>query len=323
MKTRYSILFMFFATFLNAQIVVDFEEFDLPVDTFLNGSDGSGGYSTNGVLLANNYNAEFRSWTGWAISSTTDTLTPGFMNQYSAIPGSGVDGSTTYAVSYSFGPNILRLENEMAGRQVEGLYITNGTYPYLSMRDGDGFAKKFGGASGEEPDFFLLTIKGYLEGALLPDSVNFYLADYRFEDNSQDYIVDEWTFVDVSSLGAVDSLAFSLSSSDVGQFGINTPTFFCIDNIQIGNLVSSSEELLVEERLVEVFPNPAADFIQIHHDFDKEVNCALFDMSGRLILQKILQNRTERMDLQALRKGTYILVLNGEEYRISKLIVKQ
>jgi hypothetical protein len=74
---------------------------------------------------------------------------------------------------------------------------------------------------------------------------------------------------------------------------------------------------------VEVFPNPAADFIQIHHDFDKEVNCALFDMSGRLILQKILQNRTERMDLQALRKGTYILVLNGEEYRISKLIVKQ
>jgi hypothetical protein len=274
-------------------------------------------------FLANNYNAEFRSWTGWAISSTTDTLTPGFMNQYSAIPGSGVDGSTTYAVSYSFGTNILRLENEMAGRQVEGLYITNGTYPYLSMRDGDGFAKKFGGASGEEPDFFLLTIKGYLEGALLPDSVNFYLADYRFEDNSQDYIVDEWTFVDVSSLGAVDSLAFSLSSSDVGQFGINTPTFFCIDNIQIGNLVSSSEELLVEERLVEVFPNPAADFIQIHHDFDKEVNCALFDMSGRLILQKILQNRTERMDLQALRKGTYILVLNGEEYRISKLIVKQ
>jgi hypothetical protein len=52
MKTRYSILFMFFATFLSAQIVVDFEEFDLPVDTFLNGSDGSGGYSTNGVLLS-------------------------------------------------------------------------------------------------------------------------------------------------------------------------------------------------------------------------------------------------------------------------------
>jgi hypothetical protein len=323
MKTRYSILFMFFATFLNAQIVVDFEEFDLPVDTFLNGSDGSGGYSTNGVLLANNYNAEFRSWTGWAISSTTDTLTPGFMNQYSAIPGSGVDGSTTYAVSYSFGTNILRLENEMAGRQVEGLYITNGTYPYLSMRDGDGFAKKFGGASGEEPDFFLLTIKGYLEGALLPDSVNFYLADYRFEDNSQDYIVDEWTFVDVSSLGAVDSLAFSLSSSDVGQFGINTPTFFCIDNIQIGNLVSSSEELLVEKRLVEVFPNPAADFIQIHHDFDKEVDCALFDMSGRLIQQKTLHNRTERMDLQTLQKGTYMLVFNVNGYGGSQLVLKQ
>jgi hypothetical protein len=46
------------------------------------------------------------------------------------------------------------MENEMAGRQVEGLYITNGTYPYLSMRDGDGFAKKFGGASGDGARLF-------------------------------------------------------------------------------------------------------------------------------------------------------------------------
>jgi hypothetical protein len=53
MKTRYSILFMFFATFLSAQtLIVDFEDFNLPVDTFLNGSDGSGGFSTNGILLA-------------------------------------------------------------------------------------------------------------------------------------------------------------------------------------------------------------------------------------------------------------------------------
>jgi hypothetical protein len=314
---------MFFVTFLNAQITIDFETFNLPIDTFLNGSDGSGGFSANGVFLSNNYNTEFMSWTGWAISSTTDTLTPGFMNQYSAIPGSGAEQSNTYAVSYSFDANILRLEAEVAGRQINGLYITNGTYPYLSIRDGDSFAKKFGGVSGDDPDFFLLTIKGYSEGTISADSVNFYLADYRFEDNSQDYIVDEWIFVDLSSLGAVDSLAFTLSSSDGGQFGINTPTFFCIDNIQIGNLVSSSEGFPVEERLVQVFPNPAADFIQIHHDFDKEVDCALFDLSGRLIQQKTLQNRTETIDLQTLQKGTYMLVFNVNGYRGSQLVLKQ
>ena len=44
------------------------------------------------------------------------------------------------------------------------------------------------------------------------------LADYRFEDNSQDYIVDTWEFIDVSatSLNAADTIAFVLSSSDVG-----------------------------------------------------------------------------------------------------------
>jgi hypothetical protein len=34
------------------------------------------------------------------------------------------------------------------------------TYAALSMRDGDGFAKQFGGASGDDPDYFLLTITG-------------------------------------------------------------------------------------------------------------------------------------------------------------------
>jgi hypothetical protein len=37
---------------------------------------------------------------------------------------------------------------------VTGAYFTNTTYAALSMLSGDSFAKKFGGASGDDPDWF-------------------------------------------------------------------------------------------------------------------------------------------------------------------------
>jgi hypothetical protein len=61
--------------------------------------------------------------------------------------------------------------------------------------------------------------------------VDFYLADYRFADSNDDYIVDSWRQVDLSSLGHATRVTFALSSSDVGMFGMNTPAYFAVDQI--------------------------------------------------------------------------------------------
>ena len=66
---------------------------------------------------------------------------------------------------------------------------------------------------------------------MVTGEVEFYLADYRFADNGEDYIVDTWEYIDLSSLGAVKSLEFGLSSSDVGDFGMNTPAYFALDTV--------------------------------------------------------------------------------------------
>ena len=100
------------------------------------------------------------------------------------------------------------------------------------MRDGDSFAKKFGGTSGNDPDFFRLTNNGLNALSQPTGSVDFYLADYRFSNNASDYIVTSWTAVDLSSLSAsTNALTFSVASSDVGGSGINTPTYFAADQI--------------------------------------------------------------------------------------------
>ena len=200
------LLFAFLGAFAiaQAQTTATFENFGLSPGAYLNGSDGSGGFASGHVFLPNTYDTQFQFWSGWAISSDTDTQTPGFLNEFSAITGGGQEGSTTYAVTYcGFGGSTIALTEEAAGAPVEGLWITNSTYAYLSMRDGDAFSKRFGGITGNDPDYFLLTVKKYLGGSLGSDSIDFYLADYRFADNAQDYIIDEWTWLDLSALGNV------------------------------------------------------------------------------------------------------------------------
>jgi len=172
-----------------------------------------------------NYGSGYFS-SGWTYSNQTDTTMPGYTNQYSSYAGTGQGGSSNYAVAYD-GPISVSFTTPTA---LTGAWFTNTTYAALSMRDGDSFAKAFGGAFGNDADFFTLTISGY-NGGNSTGSVDFFLADYRFADNSQDYIVKDWTFVGLQSLGAVDRLAFSLDSSDTGSFGMNTPAYFAMDTL--------------------------------------------------------------------------------------------
>lgn len=220
-----------------AEVVVDFEDVPLPSSTsagdYYNGSDLAGGFVSRAISFNNDYNAAWSSWSGWAASNSTDTTTAGFANQYSAFPGSGAQGSDNFGMAHNFAPGVAVITFPLP-TEVTGTYITNGTYAALSMRDGDQFAKKFGGASGNEPDWFKLAIFGKDMSGGTTGTVDFYLADYRFGDNNQDYIVNEWTWVDLTSLGTeVKSLEFELTSSDRGDFGMNTPAYVAWDNLEL------------------------------------------------------------------------------------------
>jgi hypothetical protein len=112
------------------------------------------------------------SWDGFVYSNETDTTTPGYDNQFSAITGGGVNDSSNYGIScipldwmggYEPIPQTVSF-GAVTGNDydsiISGAFFTNTTYAYFSMRDGDGFAKKFGGESGDDEDWFKLIIKG-------------------------------------------------------------------------------------------------------------------------------------------------------------------
>ncbi len=309
-----TVIFSFLLFGISAQTTADFENFGLQNNEYLNGSDLSGGFTSGNVFVPNNYYPAWDGWDGWAVSTMKDSLTPGFTNQFSAITAKGVNGSDTYVVSYAPAGSILHLENDAKGEPLSGLYITNSTYAYLSMRDGDSFAKKFGGAIGNDPDYLSVTIKKYLDGELSLDSIEFFLADYRFEDNDMDYIIKEWVYLDLSILGSADSLYFEMRSTDNSTFGMNTPAYFCVDNIVTSDGILSIQG--IEEEHAKIYPNPASDYILIDTDNVKAIQ--IFDSFGNSIMQK--EGNEEILDITELPSGQYILKIKYNDGIISTTI---
>jgi hypothetical protein len=225
---------------LAAAETADFEDLALAAESFYNGSDGAGSFESRSAVFNNLYDDSFFIyWEGFSYSNTTDTTTEGYINQYSAYPGSGAEGSTVYGVAYQPGyygygtvPTIAFPEEI----SISSVSVANTTYAYLTMKKGDiyGFTEKFGGDTGDDEDWFLLTITGKDADGNVTGTVEFYLADYRFVNNEHDYIVDDWIRVDLSNLGEVKSIEFALTSSDTDPdptIGMNTPSYFAVDNI--------------------------------------------------------------------------------------------
>ncbi len=218
-----------------------FEAVPLDGQGVWNGVDGSGGVADGPCFFGNSYSAEYASWEGFAVSSHTDTTTPGWGNQYSAVPGAGAGGSAAYAVAFAgfAGPPTLTFPGAPDGVLVESIQVTNTTYTFLSLRDGDAFAKKFGGAEGTDPDWFKLTFTGHDGTGAAVGSVDVYLADFRADDAADDTLVDQWLRVDLAGLGPVSSLTLSFASSDVGAWGMNTPAYAALDDVTVRPLDAS------------------------------------------------------------------------------------
>ena len=247
--------------------VADFEDLRLEPESYWSGFDSEPyppenigeehPFFSNGVEFYN-YHVEgydaawdywYSYWEGWAYSNMTDTTTPGYANQYSAITGRGVAGSSNYGVAYlpqTDHPEtdpFRRVPVEVANTgdpNRHGVYLTNTTYAYYTIRDGSFVAKPFGHSKSEgewvdtqEPDWFMLTVSGLdaSGSSIAAEPIPFYLADYRADENEDDYIVDRWTWLDVSPLvdGGAETLQFVFDSSDTGAYGINTPLYFALD----------------------------------------------------------------------------------------------
>lgn len=323
----------------SAQTVADFETPVLPkADTFyLNyGPKLTDRGFDNGLAHFPFYTDSFGTtafWTrGFTYSNVTNDSTGGAGNQYAAKTGSGANGSDQYAVAQFgsvYGDSLkIGLLGRAVGKGAQGFYVTNSAYGYFSMKFGDGFARKFGDTTGtgakipqgSYPDFFRFTVRAYEGGVLKPDTVQFYLADYRFADSTQDYIINDWRWVSLLKLGAADSFILNLESSDTASYGgsvayLNNPAYFCIDDFTTNESLGVSHN---QPFIARVYPNPVQNVLHIELNGNNNAErISLLDMSGRVVISQAVVSKATTLDMSGLAAGNYLLQLQGTSGEIA------
>jgi hypothetical protein len=221
-------------------------------------------------------------WTkGFAYTNIVDTIDPSYTNLYGSAAGKGFNGTQNYVVAND--QSVMKLKNHGSQfvKKLMGFRVTNTFYAYSSMRFGDSFDTPFGGSAGTQADYFKLCIKGYLDGNVKADSIEYYLADFRSDSSNLDYVQKSWEYVNCSNLGEVDSVKFILRSSRYNGFGYTTPLYFALDEVEVQYIDISSVEEHTSQSF-QLYPNPARDILQVSGKaFSKAV---IIDMLGNEVM---------------------------------------
>lgn len=302
-------------------ITETFETFTLSTGSYYQNTNGDDWQDAQATFR---YDYSSGYWSGGsAYTNMADSTNGDFTHLYNCRAKTGYNGSSVYVTAQQ--DAIIKLNNPYMA--VKGFYVTNTTYAYKSMKNGDAFAKKFGGTSGNDPDWFKLTVRAFRGGVMQPDSAEFYLADYRFSNNSQDYIVQNWQWVSCDSLDSADSLIFHLSSSDNGSFGMNTPAFFSIDDLTFQSTVGVEEYSAFAD--YNMFPNPAVDLLNVRFTSKESAQAlvSIHNMVGTEIRHEAISLNpglnTLQLSVEDLAPGIYILELASDKYAQKVKFTKQ
>lgn len=209
----------------HAQTLTTFDDLDLPGENtdYCSGLTETGSYTfTSGDVIFHGVREAWGGYGAFNYTNVVDTTTEGFTNDKAAITGSGYDGSENYGVAYASAdwPDNptesvqigAKLTGAAEGNIVSGMYVTNTTYAYYYIKE-----------TYTVGDSYRLIVRGFLEGVQSADSVSYTMASYTADDT---ILVKTWEWMDLTTLGHVDSLTFQVVSTD--DF---TPFYFAIENL--------------------------------------------------------------------------------------------
>lgn len=191
---------------------------------------------------------EYRTWWGFTASRSADnsyrenTLTYQFSNMACGGIRLNADGTVMtdghgapvcspevpylvgfYNAYFSARPNDLAFTDGKSYRAV-GVYVNLNSYTYYSVERGDAYCRAF-----TNGDRLTLTVHG-----VDPDGSERTL-DVALAESTNGCITltRGWRYVDLTPLGTVNEIYFTMSSTDSGDYGMNTPGYFCLDKLMV------------------------------------------------------------------------------------------
>ena len=111
--------------------------------------------------------------------------------------------------------------------QTDGIYVNMSPWAYFSNIHGDGFARPLN----QNGDYFKLFIHGLDENHQdNGQKVEYYFAKFENGVLTQS---PNWEWIDLSGLGGVAGIYFTMASTDNAGGYMNTASYFCIDKLQM------------------------------------------------------------------------------------------
>ncbi|WP_195458362.1 DUF4465 domain-containing protein [Alistipes sp. D31t1_170403_E11] len=168
-------------------------------------------YYCDGTL----YDARFDTWGGFVLSSNANRGSSGGVeNQFEAYAESGAGGSAIFAVCYDIRSSGMAMPGDYTSPQID---FTGGACEVVSIAlANSGWTYHY--FKGREGDSYVVNITGKL------NDVQTGVVECPLVEGAGK--VDSWKTFDLTALGKVDCLTFTVKSSDR-----SAPYYFCVDDI--------------------------------------------------------------------------------------------
>lgn len=184
------------------------------------------GYETDNLAFEHFYNEEFGYWGGFALTRKFDTDAANglFENQYAIYNASASEGDGAliyYYDSYNEPCDIVLKDATM----LTSVRLNLTTYTYASITDEDinSYARIF--ADGD----YLKVVFTAMSADEALDSIECYVVDYR---DGKRFVATNWDIYDLRSLGkGYDAVRVTIETTDVGEYGANTPLYIALDEL--------------------------------------------------------------------------------------------
>lgn len=183
----------------------------------------------------------------------------------------------------------------------QGVYLNLNSYAYYSIEYGDSFARAF-----TNGDDFTVTIHGVAEDET-EKSIEVSLASYT---NGDLTINRGWKYVDLTSLGAVNELYFTMNSTDSGAYGMNTPGYFCLDKLSVKAAAESAVASFEEDAKGAISYDRASKTVTV----DNGAFAVVRNIAG----QTLMSSDNGSLNISDLPAGVYVIKSGNKSLKIAK-----
>lgn len=190
--------------------------------------------------------------------------------------------------------------NDGKSYEAVGVYVNLTSWAYYGVQDGSGVARAF-----TNGDRFTLTVHGVAPNESEKE-IEVELAAF---DNDNLTVNRGWRYVDLSPLGQINELYFTMKSTDSGAYGDNTPAYFCLDKLMVRQKETSGLNDFAGEQTTLSYDRASSAVTVSGAEF-----AVVYDATGR----KVMATDSSEFSISNLPAGVYVIRAGSSSLKIAK-----